>query len=174
MDIYSFNLRFAPSLNLIISGREFSIGSNSLSGHLFLVIQANSGIPTVTNYLSQKHSLQFSMRCLSRWAWYKMLVGLLHVHRISWAPVVSVHEDIQAPGPVPRSLQWWLCAAHALPKYLEHLCGGVSPCQTELAGRKLPQVSWDAVRGFPSCCCLQGSSPSADFSWSRWDRRCAA
>lgn len=34
MDIYSFNLRFAPSLNLIICDGEFSIGSNSLSGHL--------------------------------------------------------------------------------------------------------------------------------------------
>lgn len=35
MDIYSFNLRIAPSLNLIISDREFSLGNNSLSGHLF-------------------------------------------------------------------------------------------------------------------------------------------
>lgn len=34
MDIYGFNPRFAPSLNLIIYDGEFSIGSNSLSGHL--------------------------------------------------------------------------------------------------------------------------------------------
>lgn len=67
---------------------EFSIGSNSLSGHL-LFCHTNSGVSAVTNCLAQKHPCS-SARCVLCWACLWCSLPSRVCTECRWASAVSL------------------------------------------------------------------------------------